>query len=492
MNPREVKSYYRKESRREWGLFRMQIDWLLECAVYAPSENYQDSFRSLWETYMPAYEFTDVLWDYAEAMSKPLQYLHEGNLDAYRNRKDIREYYIKNRIKWMILQGTRDRTAIAQTIFGELKDYSDRSLLYDDINMVLKLYFDIEDISQDTVDFLRQFADKSKAVYPDFLRRLQQRETADTRKKEFRRWEPSNRAEWTRFHCLLCKVVISEDNDKFLTVMQKYWNEFLPDVPYPGGAIQEFVTADRRDRKERQLNPGEKNAPFRPYMETYTRGLAETNRHKDIKALYRDSLVLLAACICEETPGVALGDMFLQIWSKDGKVDMDQSHGQGTTQLINDMNRRMDFSILPDYGDLIRDFHSRILQRYKVVLNCAQSDETVELEDEISADSVLANFITMLDSNKYGYVLGRLFRVAYEDEKPDADEMKLIIKNFFEILNINGINTYGEIGEKVDEAAVKSGAYRLSEEVMGAGKILYPGYKIADTVALRPVIGKED
>ena len=61
------------------------------------------------------------------------------------------------------------------------------------------------------------------------------------------------------------------------------------------------------------------------------------------------------------------------------------------------------------------------------------------------------------------------------------------MKNLFEIMNISGIDIYGEIDTDVQEEELKKGKYRVDAEIKGKSCVKYPGYKWGDTVILHPL-----
>lgn len=119
-----------------------------------------------------------------------------------------------------------------------------------------------------------------------------------------------------------------------------------------------------------------------------------------------------------------------------------------------------------------------------------QQEKITELEEkiEMSEKEVLSQFISLLDSKKYDHVLGKLYRIAYSADEIKLDSIKLILKNLFEIMNISGIDVYGEIDTKIKDVELKKGKYRLDAKVSENALIKYPGYKIGNYVILRPLV----
>lgn len=117
-------------------------------------------------------------------------------------------------------------------------------------------------------------------------------------------------------------------------------------------------------------------------------------------------------------------------------------------------------------------------------------ERITELEEKVdnTEKEVLSRFISLLDSKKYDHVLGQLYRTAYMRDAVKIEEIQRILKNLFEIMNISGIDIYGELGTKVDSEELKKGKYRVDSEISSNAKIKYPGYRVSNSVILHPVV----
>ena len=63
-NPRDkMVKFYQVEDEAK-GTFFLQVDWLLENAVYPSESGYADNLLDLWNVYMPGYEFDRVVLKY--------------------------------------------------------------------------------------------------------------------------------------------------------------------------------------------------------------------------------------------------------------------------------------------------------------------------------------------------------------------------------------------------------------------------------------------
>ena len=116
-------------------------------------------------------------------------------------------------------------------------------------------------------------------------------------------------------------------------------------------------------------------------------------------------------------------------------------------------------------------------------------EKITELEEkvEITEKEVLSQFISLLDSKKYDHVLGKLYRIAYSEDSVKTGDIKRILKNLFEIMNISGIDVYGEIDTEVKDVDLKKGKYRLDKDVSGNAVVKYPGYRVGNSVILHPL-----
>ena len=120
-------------------------------------------------------------------------------------------------------------------------------------------------------------------------------------------------------------------------------------------------------------------------------------------------------------------------------------------------------------------------------------EKITELEEKVDNRDreVLSQFISLLDSKKYDYLLGKLYRIAYTDDTIKFEDIQRILKNLFEIMNISGIDIYGELGTRVNCEEIKRGKYRVDNKIAKEAKIKYPGYRLGNSVILHPVAEEE-
>ena len=69
------------------GTFFLQVDWLLENAVYPSESGYADNLLDLWNVYMPGYEFDRVVLEYSKKYFPVLRFVHDGEIFKFNSIK---------------------------------------------------------------------------------------------------------------------------------------------------------------------------------------------------------------------------------------------------------------------------------------------------------------------------------------------------------------------------------------------------------------------
>ena len=170
-NPRDkMVKFYQVEDEAK-GTFFLQVDWLLENAVYPSESGYADNLLDLWNVYMPGYEFDRVVLEYSKKYFPVLRFVHDGETFKFNSIKIMQECAVKNYLKYCISQGQTNRMTLVKECFDLFKDITDRTRLYDIINQTIEHYFVNGEIEQYGVMFLKRFQDYSEQPYIDIVER---------------------------------------------------------------------------------------------------------------------------------------------------------------------------------------------------------------------------------------------------------------------------------------------------------------------------------
>ena len=229
-----------KIDKPDEGSFLLQVDWILENAVYPIDNKYTDNLLDLWNVYMPNEKLESIVLDYAKLEYPMIPYIQSNSLNKFTTTKLLKNIAIKNYLKYLISQGETNRMNLIQTIFNIFKDISDRNWLYKDINEVIELYFDNDNVSQYSAMFLKRFQDSSVHIYEDLLKRLtQQQKIADTilnsRQELYQQLEVHTldfKTFSTLINILLCKIALNTSNAPTEEVIAKNWNQLFSNIPY--------------------------------------------------------------------------------------------------------------------------------------------------------------------------------------------------------------------------------------------------------------------
>jgi len=491
--------------REETGAFLLQVDWLLENSVLPKENDYAQNLMELWNVYMPNYKFDRIVLDYSKKYFPVLRFIHDEELDKFKSAKFMQEAAMKNYLKSRISQGESSRVTLIKECFEAFKDVSDRTKLYEFVNRVIDGYFSNGEIEQYAVMFLKRFEDYNEQVYEDILDRLQEfneqkEQISKARVSLGDRLKAGNREEFmTLINIVLCRLALADGEKKFSDVLENIWKDTVPNVKY-NDAVYRFV-----DKFEK------------PYMTAACFGIKGVRDKKVIQQLYKDAIILCAAVECMEKDEHFGIKEINDFWKKDG---MRFSKGYFFDDEYERMKEGLDKKLLLKYKSDIEAFRQALIAKIDgddlsnkshrsgnkerrssyeemghVVINEKErqisdlQERITELEEKLESQEreILAQFISLLDSKKYDHVLGKLYRRAYAGEEFKTEDIQGILKNLFEIMNISGIDIYGEIDTDVQEEELKKGKYRVDAEIKGKACVKYPGYKWGDTVILHPL-----
>lgn len=527
-----------KIDKPDEGSFLLQVDWILENAVYPIDNKYTDNLLDLWNVYMPNKKLESIVLDYAKLEYPMIPYIQSNSLNKFTTTKLLKNIAIKNYLKYLISQGETNRMNLIQTIFNIFKDISDRNWLYKDINEVIELYFDNDNVSQYSAMFLKRFQDSSVHIYEDLLKRLtQQQKIADTilnsRQELYQQLEVHTldfKTFSTLINILLCKIALNTSNAPTEEVIAKNWNQLFSNIPYTSD-VYTFI------------NQYEKS-----YLLVSQFSIIATNKIGIIKTIYKDIIILCAAIDSIEKNERFNLKLVQKLWEKEGTLFKDDFYLKDRFEQINSW---LDYEILLKYKDIFKQIHLQLLDRinaennnlsinsiqnkssdatfssnnnmvspdgdltskkdkqisnlYKRIadleIQYAKNNELsnqinlylkeiseLKEEVEITKKQTLSDFISLLDSKNYNYILGKLYRIAYKEyNQTSLNDIKLILKNLFEVINISGIDIYGDIDSSVSITDIKKGDYRVNTEIVNTAKIKYPGYKIGSQIILHPL-----
>ena len=486
------------------GLFYLQVDWLLENATYPVESGYAENLSDLWNVYMPSYRFDRIVLEYSKKYHPVLRYVHDGEIQKFNSVKYMLDTAIKNYIKTQISQGKTSRMLLVKDCFEIFKDISDRTKLYDTINRCLEVYFVNGEIEQAAVSFLKRFQDSDIQPYNEIVERLsdisEQKEMAlSARKKLYEELNVTKLTE-TEFKSLidvlLCRLAVTDGEKRFSEVLENTWNATFEGILYS-------------DRVYLFIEKYEK-----PYMSAACFGIRNIRDGKVIRQLYKDAVIFVAAIENAEKGNFKFGLREVnEVWKREG---MKFANGYFFDDEYERLKDGLGSSFLLANKDAVEEFHKVLLQKIEtadftsrnsggrkdyssemehVALNEKDrqiedlQEKIAELEEkvEVTEKEVLSQFISLLDSKKYDHVLGKLYRTAYSNDDMKTEDVKRILKNLFEIMNISGIDVVGEIDTEVNGVDLKRGKYRLDKEVSGKTVIKYPGYRVGNSVILHPL-----
>ena len=488
----------------EQATFLLHVDWILENAVYPKENAYVDNVVDLWNVYMPGWAFDKIILEYSSKFYSILRYVHDNELYRFNSEKLLLEAAIKNYLKYRASQGITNRMELVQDCFTKFQNLCDRNKLYDFVSRILKNYLDGDNINQTSVRFLKRFQDYQEQPYLEIVERLteirnQKNKETKSRTELFLSLNTiiSEEQFQTLLNIILCKIATSDGERRFSDVLKTVWKEINIDIPY------QDVIYDYIEKYEK------------PYMIAACFGILNIRDNAVIRKLYKDAVILCAVLEAVEQ-GNRYGIREInEYWRREGMI-----FAKG--YYFEDEYERMKKGFLPDiliaYKTDIELFHQTLLKKIEASdlgnrkprteikkrvsaemktfsLN-EEKRKNVDLQDKINVleekidnceKDVYAQLISLLDSRKYNYVLGKLYRMAYSDDEICIEDVIPILKNFFEILNISGIDIFGRLGKDINIDDIKQGKYRVDGTISDKGKLKYPGYKIGNAIILHPV-----
>ena len=498
--------YYQIEDEAK-GTFFLQVDWLLENAVYPSESGYADNLLDLWNVYMPGYKFDRIVLEYSKKYFPVLRYVHDGEIFKFNSIKIMQECAVKNYLKYCISQGQTNRMTLVQECFDLFKDITDRTRLYDIINQTIEHYFANGEIEHYGVMFLKRFQDYSEQPYIDIVERLtdiheQKQQALEARPNLLQTLnvqESDAEEVGTLINILLCRIALADGESRSSDVLKDTWNRTISDITYTDSIYSFFEKYEK------------------PYMIASCYGIKNIKDGKVIKQLYKDAVILCAVLQSIEK-GKRYGIKEInEFWKRDGMLF---ARGCFFDDEFERMKYGFNSGVLISHKDDIWAFHDALIEKIKttdfrssfndgtsrekrssslemdhVALN--EKDRQIEeLQERISEleekvdnteKEVLSQFISLLDSKKYDHVLGKLYRTAYLEKTMRIEDIQKILKNLFEIMNISGIDVYGELETEVSGEEIRRGKYRVDHEITNEAKVKYPGYRVGNSVLLHPL-----
>lgn len=487
--------------------FFLRVDWLLENAVYPLENPYAANLMDLWNVYMPGYKFDKIILEYSIRDFNVLRYVHDGEIFTFNSLKRMQECTIKNYVKFCISQGNTTRMAIVNECFNLLKDISDRTKLYDSINRTIEFYLTDGEISQQDIMFLERFQDYSEQPYSVIVERMtdiyehrvQSMSARNNIIKVLNISEEKEENIRTLINVLLCRIALSDGEKKVSSVIEDTWKKTVNTIPYTT-EIYSFIEKFEKS-----------------YMSAAYYGIKDIKDSKIIKQLYKDSIILCAVLqAIENNNKCGLKDVN-EFWKKDG---MHFAKGYFFSDEFERMQGGFNANILLKHKKDILTFHDILIKKINtadfIVENNSHLREPENISSEIenttlnekdrrieelkekisdleekldkTEKEVLSKFISLLDNKKYDHVLGKLYRAAYTDETINIKDTQIILKNLFEIMNISGIDIYGDLGSKVNIDEIRKGKYRVDNRIKKDAILKYPGYKLGNSVILHPLV----
>jgi len=481
----------------ERSSFILQTDWLIELSVYPKEETIVSNLSDLWNIYMPDYEFDKVVIEYMEHVFPVLMFINENGINKYDSIFTMVECAVKNYIKKEISKGNESRLSIITSCCNYFNECSVHKSLYDTINKIIELYFPDGEINKLDSVFLQRFNSNSEYPYTEIYNRISniynsRKNLADILKV------PKERL--SEFHILinimLCSLAMNDDNNYIEDKIKNSWSNYIKFIPY-NKCIYDYL---------------QKNA--RHYITASLHGVPNIENEIVIRQLYKESLIL-HYIINTNVPTESITSININDYYRDnGSIFGNKCFFEN--ELIY-MKTGFDRNILIQHSDVLNALYHSIISRMKTprfsskdirsskyatatgkmnLLNNAKKEEqidrlkekNIELTKKIEGIYIeaLSEFIKVLDDQKYDYVLGKLFRIAYSDDECSLSEIKRTVKNLFEIMKLSGIETYGPINEILDFKNTDYSLYRAEQTITGNAVIKYPGYKIDNNIIISP------
>lgn len=527
------------------GAFFLKVDWILENAVFPLQQDMQENLRVLWNENMDVEYQYSVLNYYLSNNYPPLQFLHEGRLKEFESDWFLLECYVKNKMKSEIADGITEEmllirnccTETAKFLFNKTNER--KKYLFDYVRKILREYFQDGCIKDNTVIFLnRLYHNKKESVYFKIQEIVEQRKKQEqvaiprNRKREeriqllkqFSIPKEKTSSFLTRLNVLLCLLAVIPNSRKYGDVLRDTWKRVFPEYTYTD-SVYTFVQSSEKI-----------------YMNAYTIGISQLQAEPILNSLYRDSLILSTALQQKNmnyTPQTLLPVILQEI---QGKMKWDDYFEKAFFR----MQDGLDSSILMLYSSEIETFRNRMEEKRTSLTiplsikshvsleltsqNQISNQETSEkfaeknsiqktnsgtkiiqeknerIDDLLKEKEMLQtqlrsvkeqleternsiiHLMQMLDDKNYHHILGKMYCLAYTEESFSQEKIRLILQNFFEVLNMNAICPFGTLGEGVSRQQLLEGLYRADYLVSGDAVVKYPGYQYQNQTILKPVV----
>lgn len=140
---------------------------------------------------------------------------------------------------------------------------------------------------------------------------------------------------------------------------------------------------------------------------------------------------------------------------------------------------------------------SKTRNYYVEVLRSQNDKQVAELQEKVAGSrfAVLSSLIEMLSCSTYGYLLGKIYRIANEYDEPDVESTITLCKDLLQVLRMFDIMP---INEKVIGMPYKNLNMDECKIVLdrftgySSPEVVYPGWQIEGNVVSLPVATEED
>ncbi|MCR4645859.1 MAG: hypothetical protein K5695_10710 [Oscillospiraceae bacterium] len=498
------------------GDFLFKLDLLMENAVFPREQEYAYNLKELWGRYMPGYSFGEELMAYYKVACTVLQHIYEDKLSEFRTERLLKETAIRNYLKYQILQGVTDPKLLSEMCRKEMRSVAN-SYLQDDIRSIFRQYFPDGKVSDRIIAFSKNFYDASDRIFREIMERLTNKPcrntddiAADARRQLAASYSipaPDCAGFLTTLNILLCRSLLSGSDPQFPDHLKKQWAQLFPKLPY-SEQVEQFVRTHEDN-----------------YFLASSTGIKGIQLKSTAEALYLDALILheaLEAALHKRSvsaqaiktrlnkerlfPLRSFNETFRRM--KEGlepavllryQTDIKEFHYQLQSKLLSISNEEQKFmEMKDDYQKRLNSAEARLAAQNADIIELKV--ETASLEQQLADAKAqipaaekrgLTELIRYLDDEKYGHVLGKLYRIAYSDDEAAIQDARKVLNNFFELLKMHGIETFGEMDQPVSRESIEAGDYRLDHDICEQTVVLYPGYQLEDSVILKPFVGEK-
>lgn len=530
------------------GTFFLKVDWILENAVFPLEQDMQENLRILWNENMEEDYQYPVLNYYLSNNYPPLQFLHEGRLTEFKSDWFLLECYVKNKMKSEIADGITEEMVLIRNCHTETAKFlfhnihEKKKQLFDYIQKIFREYFSNGIIAENIIFFLdRIYHDKKESVY------FKIQEMVDQRKKQEQIAAPKNRKReerlqflkqfsipkektslfLTQLNVLLCLLAVIPNSRKYGDALRDTWKRLFPEYPYTD-SVYNFIQASEKI-----------------YMNAYTISISELQAEPIINSLYRDSLILhtalkqndphtnpetLRSMLLQEIQGKMKWDDYFEkafvrmqdglelsilklyaseikkFWNKMEEkrtgitiplslqshisVELTSKNGFQNQEKPKEFTEKNDVPQIGSSSKIFQEKNERIDALLKENQTLQTQLHSIQEQLETERNSII-HLLQMLDDKNYHHILGKMYCLAYTEESFSQEKIRLILQNFFEILNMNAICPYGTLGEDVPQKKLLEGLYRADYILSGDAMVKYPGYQYQNQTILKPVVDKK-